>query len=133
MNEKDKEIYFLTCSDCYSKYATVEIFKKATGTNVVKFLREYAYNHETPRTIRIDQANSLVGKQVTNYCNENNINILDAPVGDHRAIGLVERMIQKLKRRLSCIQAENKEIFSTSNAIEQIISDIRLTNRKLQR
>ena len=97
LNEKDKDIYFLTSIDRYSKYPTVEIFEKANGSNVVKFLREYAYNHGIPRTISLDQATCLVGKQVTNYCNENNINILDTPVGDHRAIGLVERMIQTKK------------------------------------
>ena len=47
-NGKDKEIYFLTCIDRYSKYLTVEIFEKANGTNVVKFLRKYAYNHGIP-------------------------------------------------------------------------------------
>ena len=130
LNEKDKEIYFLSCIDRYSKYPTVEIFEKAYGTNVVKFLREYAYNHGTQRTIRLDQANCLVGKQVTNYCNENNINILDAPVGDHRALRIVERMIQTIKRRLSCMKAEQKETFSTSNAIKLIISDPRLKKQK---
>ena len=85
LNEKDKEIYFLTCIDRYSKYPTVVIFENVNGTNVVKFLREYAYNHGIPRTIRLDQATCLVGKQVTSYCNENNIDILDAHVGDHRA------------------------------------------------
>ena len=74
-----------------------------------------------PRTIRLDPATCLVNKQVTNYCNENNINILDAPVGDHRAIGLVERMIQTIKRRLSCVKAEHKETISTPNAIKLII------------
>ena len=119
-NEKDKDIYFLACFDRYSKYPTVRIFEKANGTNVVKFLRNYAYTHGIPRTIRLDQATCLVGKQVTNYCNENNIDILDAPVGDHRAIGLVERMIQTIKRRLSCIKAGKKDTFVTSKAIKKL-------------
>ena len=80
--------------------------------------------------MRLDQATCLVGKQGTNYCNENNINIIDAPVGDHRAIGLMERMIQTKKRRLSCMKAENKDTFSTSKAIKQIISALRLTKQK---
>ena len=42
LNEKDKEIYFLTFIDRYAKYPTVETFEKAKGTNVVKLLREYA-------------------------------------------------------------------------------------------
>ena len=130
INDKDKDIYFLTCIDRYSKYPTVRIFDNANGVNVVKFLHDYAYTHGIPRTIRLDQATCLVGKQVTNYCNENNINILDAPVGDHRAIGLVERMIQTIKRRLSCMKAENKDTFSPAKAIKQIVSDLRLTKQK---
>ena len=129
-NDKEKDIYFLTCIDRYSKYPTVRIFDNANGVNVVKFLRDYAYTHGIPRTIRLDQATCLVGKQITNYCNENNIKILDAPVGDHRAIGLVERMIQKIKRRLFCMKAENKDMFSTSKAIKQIVFDLRLRKQK---
>ena len=97
---------------------------------MVKFLRDYAYNHSFSRTIRLDQAACLVGKQVTNYCNENTINILDAPVGDHRVIGIVEQMIQTIKRRLSCKQVERQETFSTSPMIKSIISDLRLTKQK---
>ena len=129
INDKDKDIYFLTCIDRYSKYPTVRIFDNANVVNVVKFLRDYAYTHGIQRT-SLDQATCLVGKQVTNYCNENNIDILDAPVGDHRAIGLVERMIQTIKRRLSCMKAENKDTFSTAKAIKQIVSDLRLTKQK---
>ena len=134
MNEKDNEIYFFTCINRslfeISKYPTVEIFEKANGVNVVKFLREYAYNHGIPRAIRLDQATCLLGKQVANYCNQNNINVLDAPVVDHRAIGLVGRKIRTIKPRLSCMKAEHKETFSTSNAIKQIISDLRLSKQK---
>ena len=127
---KKIKTFFLACIDRYSKYPTVIIVEKASGTNVVKFLRNYAYTHGIPRTIRLDQATCLVGKQVTNYCNENNIDILDAPVGDHRAIGLVERMIQTIKRRLSCMKDENNDTFATSKAIKQIISDLRTTKQK---
>ena len=96
----------------------------------MKFLRDYTYTHGIPRNIRLDQATFLVGKQVTNYCNENSINIIDAPVRDHRAIGLVERMIQTIKRRLSCMKAENKDTFSRSQAIKKIISALQLTRQK---
>ena len=120
----------MACIDRYSKYPTIRILEKANGTNVVKFFGNYAYTHGIPRTISLDQATCLVGKQVTNYCNENNIDILDAPVGDHRANGLVERMIQTIKRRLSCMKAENIDTFATSKAIKQIISDLRITKQK---
>ena len=96
----------------------------------MKFLRDYAYTHRIPRTISLDQATCLVCKHVTNYCNENKINIIDAPVGDHRAIGLVEQKIQTIKRRLSCMKAENKDTFSTSKAIKQRVSTLLLTKQK---
>ena len=132
INDQNKDIHFLTCIDRYTKYPTVRIFEKANGANVVKFLRDFS-RHSTqgiPRTIRLDQATCLVGKHITNYCNENNINIFDAPVGNHRAIGLVERMIQTIKRPLSCMKAENKDTFSTSKAIKQIVSALGLTKQK---
>ena len=129
-NDQDKDVYFITCIDRYSKYPTVRIFEKANGANLVKFLRDYAYTHGIRRTIHLDQATCLVVKQVTNYGKENNINIIDAPFGDHRAIGLVEPRIQTLKRRLSCMKAENRETISTSKAIKQKISALRLTKQK---
>ena len=62
--DQDRDVYFLTCNDRYSKYPTVRIFEKNNGANVVNFLRDYT--HGIPRTIRLDQATCLVGKQVTN-------------------------------------------------------------------
>ena len=61
LKDQNKDIYFLTCIDRYSKYPTVRIFEKANGANVVKFLRDYAYTHGIRRTIRLDQATCLVG------------------------------------------------------------------------
>ena len=53
----------------------------------------YIEIHGIPRPIRLDQAKCLVGNQVKIFCNKNNIDIIEAPVNDHRIIGLVERLI----------------------------------------
>ena len=37
LNEKDKEIYFLTCIDRYSNFPTVEIFEKVNGPMSLNF------------------------------------------------------------------------------------------------
>ena len=66
----------------------------------------YMENHPIPRSVRLDQAKNLVGNQVETFCNKNNIQIIEAPVNDHRAIGLVERLIQTIKNRLACIKEE---------------------------
>ena len=41
--------------------------------------------------------------------NQNKIDICDAPANDYRAIGLVERVIQTVKRRLLCPLNEEKD------------------------
>ena len=45
----------------------------------------------------MNQAKYLVGHQVKTFCKKNNIEIIEAPVNDHRAIELVERLIQTIK------------------------------------
>ena len=62
----------------------------------------YFENHGIPRSIRLDQSKYLVGNQVKTR-NKNNIEIFEALVNDHRAFGLVERLIQAIKNRLACI------------------------------
>ena len=107
-NEKDRDIHFLACIDRFSKYSTVEVFDKANGPHVIKFLDEYIQIHGVPRYIRLDQARCLIGYKAKNFCKQHNINIITAPANDHRAIGLVERLIQTIKRRLSCMKLDNR-------------------------
>ena len=63
-NEKDQVIYFFACIDRFSKYPTVEVFDKANGPNVIKFLGEYIQINGVPRNIRLDQACCLIGYKV---------------------------------------------------------------------
>ena len=88
-NKKDQDKHFLACIDRFSNYPTVEVFDKANGPNVTKFLDEYIQIHDDPRNIRLDQARCLIGNKVKTFCKQHNINIITAPANDHRAIGLV--------------------------------------------
>ena len=63
-NEKDHEVYILTCIDRFSKYPSAEIFDNANASNVIKFLDTYIHIHGVPRSLRIDQACCLIGNQV---------------------------------------------------------------------
>ena len=51
-------------------------------------------------------------KSNTTFYTRINIQILEAPVNDHRANGLVERLIQTIKNRLACIN-EKKSKYNT--------------------
>ena len=66
-NEKEHEIYILTCIDRFSKYPSAELVDTANASNVLKLLDNYIQIHGVPRSLRIDQARCLVGNQVKNF------------------------------------------------------------------
>ena len=98
--KKGNEVYFLAAIDRFSKYPTALIYDNANGPIAPTFLDRYFENHRIPRSLRLDQAKCLVGNQVMTFSNKNFIDIIEAPVNDHRAVGLVERLIQTIKNRL---------------------------------
>ena len=54
--------------------------------------------------MRCDQAQAFKSKQFENFCNNNKIKkLLLAPAGVHRANGMIERLMQTIKRRLSVL------------------------------
>ena len=85
-----------------------------------------------PRSIRLDQAKCLVGNQVMTFSNKNNIDIFEAPVNDHRAIGLVERLIQTMKNRLACIKEgkSSTNAFHVKLVLKIIIHQLRICKQK---
>ena len=48
-------------------------------------------------------------------CSEENLEPIYIPAHDHRAIGFVERLIQTIKRQISCMRAHLKSSFTISN------------------
>ena len=131
-DEKGNEVYFLTAIDRFSKYPNACIYEKANGPNDLEFLDMYIENHGVPRSIRLYQAKCLIGNQVKTFCNKNNIQIFEAPVNDHRAIGLVERLIQTIKNRFACIKEEKSpsNTFHVRHAIKIIIHQLRICKQK---
>ena len=102
-NEKNQEVYFLACIDCFSKFPTTEVFERANAQNILKFLHENVFLHGIPRRIRSYQAQCQIRQQKA-FCNQNKIQLIEAPIHDHKAIGLVEGLIQTIKNRLVCIK-----------------------------
>ena len=114
------------------KYPSAEIFENAKASNVINFLDNYIHTHGVTHSLRIDQARCLIGNQVKNFCTKNNITLIPAPANDHRAIGLVERLISTIKQRLACIKEANKELksFTIKTALKSIIYLLRICKHK---
>ena len=127
-NEKEHEIYILTCIDRFSKYPSAQIFENKNASNVINFLDNYIHTHGVPRSLRIDQARCLIGNQVKNFCAKNNISLIPAPANDHRAKGLVERLISTIEQRLAFIKEANKELnsFTIKAALKSFIYQLRI-------
>ena len=117
--------------DRFSKYPTVEVLDKANGPNVIQFLDEYNQIQGIPRNIRLDQARCFIGYKVKKFCKQHSINIITPPANDHRVIGLVERLIQTIKRRLSCMKLDSRNNpFTIKEAIKSIVYQLRICKQK---
>ena len=58
--------------------------------------------------------------------------MIEAPVNDHRAIGLVERLIQTIENRLACIKKEKSQInaFHVKHELKIIIHQLRICKKR---
>ena len=92
----------------------------------------YIENHGIPRSTRLDQAKCLVGNEVKTFCNKNNIDIIETPVNNHSAIGLVKMLNQTIKNRLACIKDEKSSAnaFHVKYALKIIIHQLQICKQK---
>ena len=78
--------------------------------------------------IRCDQAQTFRAKNFQLFCHTNNIRLLFAPMDDHRAIGVVESMIQTLKRRLAVMRIDKTNTpYKLASDVAEIIETLRIT------
>ena len=59
------------------------------------------------RSSRCDQAQAFKAREFELYCKDKNIKLILAPAEDHRATGMVERLIQTIKRRIAIMKSDS--------------------------
>ena len=127
-DELNKEAYILVAIDKWSKFPTAKVVTNTTADIAIKFMQRYISNNGVPRRIRCDQAQTFRARNFQLFCHTNNIKLLFAPVDDHRAIGVVERMIQTLKRRLAVMRIDKTNIaYKLASDVAEIIKTLRIT------
>ena len=129
-SEINQKVYFLSCIDRFSKFPTAEVFDRANADNILKFLQEYVLLHGIPRSYGLDQARCQTRHQIKALCSQNDIQLIEASIPDHRAIGLVERLIQTIKNRLACIKTAAQNQFNMKASINSIIYQLRICCQK---
>ena len=127
LDEKNKESYILASVYRYSKYPHAKVYQNCDAETAIEYLDQYIKFHGIPRNIRCDQAQAFKLRQFEIYCKNNNVKLILAPVGDHRATGMIERLIQTIKRRLSVLNNDtNWSQITLADKIAEIIQEIKL-------
>ena len=124
--------YILVSVDRYSRFPTAEVYKDCDASTGIEFLEEYCRLHDIPRSIRCDQAKAFKSRDFNVYCKDNNIKLILAPARDHRATGMVGRLIQIIKRKLGVMTID--PLLSSgdkSTIIANIIQSIRLIPNRI--
>ena len=124
--ELNRDAYILVAKDKWSKFSTAKIVTNTTADIAIKFMQRYFSKNGVPRKIRCDQAQTFRAKNFPLFCHTNNIKLMFAPVDDHRAIGVVQRMIQTLKRRLAFMRID-KTNTPYKLTTDEIIKTLRIT------
>ena len=127
ITNNNRDTYILVTVDRYSRYPHAEIYNNCDTNTAINYLKDYIKFHGIPRSLRCDQAQAFKAKNSEIFCKDNNIRLILAPAGDHRGTGMVERLIQTIKRRLAAINADNNWSKETlANKISAIIENIKL-------
>ena len=125
--DNTKNNYILVSVDRLSRFPHAETFNNCDTNTTIKYLESYCKLHGIPRSIRCDQAQAFKAKEFDIFCKNKNIKLILAPAGDHRGTGMVERLIQTIKRRLAVLDIDPNWSNSTlTNRLANIIENIRL-------
>ena len=90
-----------------------QVIKDCDTQTALNYTEEYCRFHGFPGSLRCDQAQALKTREFEIFCKNKNITLILAPAGDHRATGMVERLIQTKKRRIAVM--EHDPLWSSSN------------------
>ena len=94
-------------------------------------MNKYITQYGVPRNIRLDQARCLKGNKTQQLCRRFNIKLIYAPANDHRPTGLVERLVQTVKRPLGCIKLDpSQKPFNIKIALQNISFELRTRRKK---
>ena len=127
-DELNRDAFILVAIDKWSKLPTAKVVSKTTADIAIKFVQRYISNNEVPRRLRCDQAQTFRAEKFQIFCRTNNIKLLFAPVDDHRTIGVVERMIQTIKRKLAVMKIDQSNTpYKLASDVAEIIKLLRIT------
>ena len=126
-DEQQKDSYILASVDRFSRYPHAKVYHNCDTDTAIEYLEKYIKFHGIPRNIRCDQAQAFKSRQFEIFCDNHIIRLILAPAAHHRANGMIERLIQTIKRRLSVLNTDPKwSKIKLADKIAEIIQEIKI-------
>ena len=127
-DENDKKVYILVGVDRFSRFPYAKVVSNNKAGTIIRFMQNHIVNQGIPRAIRCDQAQGFRAKKFLIYCKTNNVKLIFAPVDDHRAMGMVERLIRTLKLRLAIMKNDkSNQPYNLASDVAELIKTLRIT------
>ena len=104
--EHKQNYQILVSVDLLTRYPHAQVFKDCDTQAALKYLEKYRRFHGIPSSLRCEQTQAFKAREFEIFCKNKNIKLTLAPAGDYRAIGMVERLIQTIKRRLAVMECD---------------------------
>ena len=82
--------HVLVAIDTFPHWPPANVCSSNKYKNVIKFLRKYIDTHGHPRKLHMDQAAGFFSNENQNFCNYEGIELIESPVKDHQATGMVK-------------------------------------------
>ena len=98
--------YILVTVDRLSRYPHAETYNNCNKKTAIEYLDIYCKVQGITRSIRCDQAQAFKAREFKIFCKNKNLKMILAPTGDHRGTGMVDPLIQTIKRRLAVSEVD---------------------------
>ena len=114
--------YALVIIDIYSRYLWVIPIKTKSGSDsLAGWKRAFPKGSRQPKNITSDSGSEFKGV-FGKYLRDNNISHRTVEVGDHRSLGLVDRVIRTIRRKLRLLWETNNN-FDWVSHIDRVVKE----------
>ena len=121
------EHYILASVDQFFRYPIAVVQTNFDAQTAIDFLNQCFSFHGITRSIGCDQAQAFKSRALEIFCEDKNNKLIFSPTHEHRASGMVGRLIQILKRRLASMNIDPMGTdYKLAEKISEIIESIKL-------
>ena len=126
-DDNDKEVYILVGVDRFSRFPYAKVSNNRADT-IIRLLQNHIVNYGVRVTSDAITHKVSGPKSFLIICKTNSTKLIFAPVDEHRAMGMVERLIRTLKSLLAIMKIDkNNKPYKLASNVAELIKALRIT------